>query len=190
VDRPITAGEMERKALHLSALVIPLGGFYLPTGLTRWILVTLTAAALAMEFLRLAHPGVAGWFGRIFGPMLKKHEKRSLTGSTYLLVSSTACFFLFDGIVAVAAVTFLILGDTAAALVGRRWGKKRFFNKSLLGTSACLLVCLLVGLLLPGLPRRVGAAGALSATIFELLPVPLDDNLVVPLTSGLLMSLF
>ncbi len=190
MDTSISAAELGRKAIHLTALVIPLGGYFSPLELTRWILFSVTVVALMAEYLRLSHQGVASVFERIFGSMLKHRERRFLTGSSYLLVSATACFFLFPRIIAVAALSFLILGDTAAALVGRRWGRKNLFGKSLAGSLACLLACLLVGLLLPGLPRQTGVIGALGATLFELLPLRLDDNLIVPLASGLLMVVF
>jgi dolichol kinase len=41
----------------------------------------------------------------------------------------------------------------------------------------------------PELPLVVGLVGAIVATVFELLPVPLDDNFRIPLSAGFAMEL-
>ena len=94
--------------------------------------------------------------------------------------------------VAVAACEFLVFGDTAAALVGKSFGRFRVFDKTLEGSLACFVVCGAVGWTLSALhpaqlPLPVALAGAFVATIFEILPVPVDDNLKIPLSAGLVM---
>jgi dolichol kinase len=42
---------------------------------------------------------------------------------------------------------------------------------------------------MPGVPTPVGLVGALVATVFELLPIPLDDNFRIPLSAGFAMEL-
>jgi glycerol-3-phosphate acyltransferase PlsY len=72
------------------------------------------------------------------------------------------------------------------------WGKTRFFRKTLEGTAAGLLACLAWAsfLALAGhLPWSVVLCGALLASLIELLPIPLDDNLGITLFSGYLMKL-
>ena len=87
------------------------------------------------------------------------------------------------------ALSFLILGDTAAAVVGKAIGRTPVFGKTLEGSIACFVVCVLVGWAIPDLSWARTIAGAAMATLFELLPVPLDDNLRIPLASGFAMTL-
>ncbi len=85
-----------------------------------------------------------------------------------------------------------MLGDAFAALAGRAYGRTRFFGKSLEGYAAGLLVCLGWGawVALGGhLPWPVVIVGAMVASLVELLPIPLDDNLAVTLAAGYAMKL-
>jgi len=82
------------------------------------------------------------------------------------------------------------VGDTVAAIVGKSAGRIRIFGKTLEGSLACLLICFGITLFLPEVPFHVAIVGALVATIFELLPIPLDDNFRIPLSAGFAMELF
>jgi glycerol-3-phosphate acyltransferase PlsY len=97
--------------------------------------------------------------------------------------------YAFDKPVAVAALAFLVVGDTTAAIVGKSIGRIPIFGKTLEGSLACFLVCLAVGWIIPELSLKQAVAGAAMATLVELLPVPLDDNLRIPLAAGFTMTL-
>jgi glycerol-3-phosphate acyltransferase PlsY len=73
-------------------------------------------------------------------------------------------------------------------VVGRAWGRARLFGKTLEGTAACLLSCAVIALLVPHLPLRAGWVGAGVAALVELLPIPVDDNLSIPIFSGWAMQ--
>jgi dolichol kinase len=82
-----------------------------------------------------------------------------------------------------------VLGDTAAALVGKTIGRVRVLGKTLEGSIACFVVSFLFAWGVVGLDPSLAACGALTATLFELLPVPLDDNFRIPLSAGYVMKL-
>jgi dolichol kinase len=58
------------------------------------------------------------------------------------------------------------------------------FGKTLEGSLACFAVRHGSRRSFPDLPFPVGLVGALVATVFELLPIPLDDNFRIPLSAG------
>jgi dolichol kinase len=94
--------------------------------------------------------------------------------------------------VAAAAVGFTVLGDAAAAIVGRAYGRVRFFGKTAEGAAAGLVACLAWAgyLAVAGhLEPRIAIAGALVASLVEFLPIPIDDNLAITLFSGYTMKL-
>jgi dolichol kinase len=182
-------GELGRKAIHVAALAIPIGYYFMAEPLGRAILAVLTAASFVIDGVRLNQPKVRTFFYIFFGRMVRDHERYNLLGATYLLLSSLICVYAFAKPVAVAALGFLILGDTVAALVGRAVGRVRIFGKTLEGSLACLAVCLAIGAVIPELSWAQRACGALVATLIELVPVPLDDNLRIPLASGFTMML-
>jgi dolichol kinase len=128
----------------------------------------------------------------IFGPLLRKHEISALTGATYMMISSLACFLLFEDSVAMLAISYLIIGDSLAAIVGRSIGRPLIFGKSLEGTGAGLAGCIVVGTAIMFLPKvqlslTQVLLGAVVAMAVELLPIPLDDNIRIPLASGAFM---
>jgi dolichol kinase len=175
--------ELRRKAIHLSALAIPAAVYWLPRRPVVLGLLLLTVGFLIAELLRLGHRSARNVFSRLFGSLIRDHEDASLTGSTFFLVGSLLTVCVFRTAVAVAALCFLILGDSVAALVGRSLGKTRLLGgKTLEGAAANFIVCFAVGTIL--LPLPLAAIGALATAVVELLPIPLDDNLRIPLAAG------
>ncbi|MCK4301338.1 MAG: phosphatidate cytidylyltransferase, partial [candidate division Zixibacteria bacterium] len=76
-----------------------------------------------------------------------------------------------------------------AALIGRKFGRHRFWNKSLEGSLACLAGTLVVAALAPEIAWPIAVTGAVVATVVEALPLGVDDNVTVPILSGLSMTL-
>lgn len=188
----LLAAELKRKAIHLASMVIPVGYFVSPASWFIWWERALLAAvilSLAIEVFRLNHPRTRYVFRHFFGELLRNHEEATLLGSTYLLIACLLTIHLFPKPIAVLALLFLILGDTAAAIVGKSIGRVRFLGKTLEGSLACFAVCYGLTAVMPGIPFPVGLVGALVATIFELLPIPLDDNFRIPLSAGFAMEL-
>ena len=176
--------ELARKAIHLTTVFIPVGVWFLPVEIWRWPLILLTVAVLIVDFARLGHHPFARFFRSLVGPALRHHEERELLGSTYLALSCLLAAILFPKPIAVAAMGYLILGDGLAGLVGRSWGRVPLaFRKTLEGTVTCLLANLLVGILVLRDPQAL-LLGAAVATAVEFFPLPVDDNLAIPLVSG------
>ena len=190
--------EARRKAIHIAALILPLGILYewlpWPRGRPqwRWFLITLTVVAVSIDLLRIHENRVRRFFKSFLGEMIREHEAFSLLGSTYLLIAGLLAIEIFPRSVAGAALGFTVLGDSFAALVGKAWGRHRFFNKTLEGALGGLLACTAWAAFLATagwLPWPVALTGALAASLVEVLPIPLDDNLGITLVSGYTMKL-
>jgi dolichol kinase len=189
----LLASELKRKSIHLASLSIPIAYYLTPDSWMRtWerLLLASVILSLAIEIFRLHHPRTRHVFRHFFGELLRNHEDASLLGSTYLLIACLLTIHLFPKPVAVLALSFLILGDTLAAIVGKSIGRIALMDgKTLEGSAACFVVCYGLTLLVPEVPFPVGLVGALVATVFELLPIPLDDNFRIPLSAGFAMEL-
>ena len=193
--------EFRRKAIHLFALTIPIGYFLLPKTPSLLILGPFVAGAIMIDVVRLRKLPLHGFLNRLLGPILRDHEEEDFAGASYILSASFLSILLFHKSVALAAISFIILGDIAAALIGRRYGKTKigwsltkvipFGNnrKSLEGSLSCLLMCLVVAVVVPQLPLWIGIVGAVAATAAEGINLPVNDNFSVPLLSGLCMQL-
>jgi dolichol kinase len=190
--------EAQRKAIHISSIGLPLMMLYewlpWPRGRAQWgwVLLALVVAAIVLDILRIHGRPVRRFFREFFGQMIREHERFNLLGSTYLLLAALLAVEIFPWPVAGAALGFTVLGDSMAALVGRAWGRHRFFNKTLEGAAGGLVACLgWAAFLIAGgfLSWPVALTGALAASLIEILPIPLDDNLGVTLFSGYVMRL-
>jgi len=175
--------ELRRKSLHLTMIVVPLGLVVVP-GLWRVVLFGGTSLVLILDLLRLSWPRFGRWFQRHLGRFARGQETRSPLGLTYFLVASTLVVLLFPMQVAIASQLFVVLGDAAAALIGRRWGRNRWWGKSIEGALACLVVCFVAGLWVLA-DWKLSLVGATVAALVEFLPIPVDDNLRIQLASAL-----
>ena len=196
------SAELKRKALHLGALVIPAGIVVLGRTVALWLLVPLAVVALAADVARGRVPVVHRSITWLFAPIMRPEEQPPfggpvvVNGATWMCVAGALCALLFPEPVAAAALAMLMVGDGAAAVVGRRFGRTRypFSEKSVEGSVAFFVTGLLAAIpfgLFPadgiGLPTL--ALGAATAALVEAIPVPVNDNLRVPLVAGAVMAL-
>jgi dolichol kinase len=189
--------ELIRKGIHLSSLSIPVVYSFIsrPTALT--ILIPVTLLFGLSDLARLYLPAFGELYTKVFGFLLRRHElrgqRRRLTGATYVLLSATLCIWLFPKVVVITAFAILIISDTSAALIGRKFGRHRFLGKSLEGSTAFFVSGLLVVALAPKidyLPAEylIGIlVTALGAVVEALSRDVIDDNLSIPIAISLAM---
>lgn len=181
--------EVKRKAIHLVALIIPLGMVLLEKPLAIYILTPLAVIAFAADYLRVKSPWFSRIIGVVFGSLMRKSELPPVGGSfvingaTWVLLSASLLIFAFPVGIAVPAFTLFMLGDAAAALVGRRWGRHPWLGSSrtIEGSLAFFAVGLgTVALFSSSIPLWIGALSALVGALVEAFPGPINDNLAVP----------
>lgn len=192
------ATEIVRKSIHLCSLAIPLVYYWISKAQALSILVPLALLLGVADVARLYHPPTGRLYSKYLGFLLRPHERhdhgRKLNGATYVLLSAIICIILLPKVIFITAFAVLIISDTCAALIGRRFGRHRFFNKSVEGTAAFFVSGLIVVALAPKaawLPAEyaIGALAVLIGAIVEASPVPLDDNLSIPFSIGGVMWL-
>ncbi|MBI5244930.1 MAG: hypothetical protein HY922_14785 [Elusimicrobia bacterium] len=181
--------EVFRKLFHFLSLIY-LAAFHflgrLPAlaAIGAWI-----ALEVGIEALRLRRPALNEALMRFFGGIHRKEEARKVSGILWTSIGSWLTIATFGARpeAVTAALLCLACGDTAAAIVGRRLGRVQIGafgrQKTLEGSLACLAACAGVGWAC-GFNGAALALGALAATLVELLPVPVDDNLWLPFVSG------
>ena len=182
--------ELYRKSFHISSILLPLSYYFIFQNrkMMFLILVPLTVIALVIDIARLEHKTFKRIFFNLVGIMLRKHEIHNFTGATYMMISAVLCIGFFPKEIAVVSLAFLAIGDTLAAIVGIPYGKRKILNtdKSLEGSLACFAGCFVFGLLF--LNPVVAFFGAFTATVAEFSWIPIDDNIKIPIASGLVMS--
>jgi dolichol kinase len=185
--------EIVRKGIHLFSLSIPVIYYFISQQLALCLLLPLTAVFIIIDMARYYIPVVSQWFYKWFGWLLRRHEtdikKKRLNGASYVLISALLCVLIFPKIIAINAFTILIISDTTAALLGRRFGRHRFLGKSLEGSLAFFVSAVIVILIAPKvseIPMEyvIGIIAAGIGTVVEALPIKIDDNISIPITVG------
>ncbi len=179
-----------RKLLHVTTAVIPICYIFLPRFPMVLALCILGILALTVDILRLEVLTIGKIFHRFFGKLLWKNETFTLTAATHYTIAAFLSVYFFEKWIAIAVLFFLSFGDTAAHIIGVRWGKSRLdIEKTIEGSLACLIICLCISFLLPKPSLIVLIAGSLVASLVEFFPFGLDDNFALPLISGTAMEI-
>ncbi|MEX2117750.1 MAG: dolichol kinase [Bacteroidota bacterium] len=190
------SSELVRKGIHLASLAIPIIYYYISRENALFLLVPMTTAFFLADIARWVSPTFGEWYYRTFGWLLRRHERdlstRRLTGATNILLSAVICVVLFPKIIAINAFAILIISDTTSALVGRRFGKRRFLSKSLEGALAFFVSAIPVVLVAPKIEGSateyaLWMVGAAAGAVAEASVEKIDDNISVPLTIGLVL---
>lgn len=189
--------ELIRKLIHLCSLSIPVIYYFIPRSTAALILGLLTAIALIMDIGRYFFPSFATFFYKMFGFLLRKHEtdhrKRNLNGATYVLLAAFLGVLIFPKVIFITAFTILIVSDTSAALIGRKFGKIKFLRKSLEGTLAFFISASIVIFFTPKIGNHsteylIGFVAAFIGAFVENLSSGIaDDNISIPFSVGFLM---
>ena len=174
------------------SLIVPFGYLYIvPDKLNMTLLmIVISSVFLIIDLTRNKNNFIRNIFNRYFAFMLREHEKGGrLTGATWVVLASIPMIYFFPKEIAVLSLVFMSMGDIAAGLVGRSFGRTSIGKKTIEGSIGCLTICVLVAYMMDIVPFTIGMVGAIFATVFELLPINIDDNLLIPVGSGTAMAI-
>lgn len=189
--------EILRKAIHLCSLSIPIIYYFITKELALKILIPLLIISLIIDLGRYYFKPIQDFFYNIFGFLLRKHEKdhkkKNLNGATYVLISAVIVILIFPKVFVVTSFSVLIIGDIAAALIGRKYGKRKFLLKSLEGTLAFFIFSCIVVLFTPKVQGNIfefiiGFISVAVGAVAENVSIGwADDNLTIPISVGITM---
>ena len=163
------------------------------------ILAAMTVTSLLIDVLMHYHGPTRRIMHSLVGSMLRPHEVMQdvfrLTGASWVLIAAMLTFLVFPKVISTTSFSVLIVSDTAAALIGRRYGKRRFLDKSLVGSMFFVISALLVTLVYQqvfGLGTWffvAGVAASLVCAVVEAASIrlKLDDNISIPSSFALTM---
>lgn len=176
-----TRGTQPARRLVHASLGVVLAGWIAWTGgrgVGLAVLACLLAVALLLDAARLTRPVVNRTFFRVLRPLASPRERDRIASSTWYLVGVFIVAAVFEPRIAAVSVLVLALADSSASYIGRRWGRRRVGNGSVLGTTVFTVVATVCLSTLHPLPLALPVAALVAAA--EILPLPLDDNLTVP----------
>ncbi|WP_407356183.1 diacylglycerol/polyprenol kinase family protein [Methanolobus sp. WCC5] len=175
------ANELMRKGIHLTSIIIILVYALFGKQASQLLLIVYLVLILGIEHLRLDR----GIRLPILHVLLRRKELSGIGSHVYFTLGALVAVSVFSKNVAFAAILMTTFGDMSAALIGKRYGKKRIFanDKSLEGCVAEFGVNLLIALPLIGNPA-ISLFMAFVATYVETTFIKIDDNLAIPVFSG------
>ncbi|MCB0722019.1 MAG: dolichol kinase [Ignavibacteriae bacterium] len=193
-DKISFTSELKRKFIHISSSWIAFAYIFLSKELMIIILAGLFLGSLLSDIARYYSKWFNDFYMKVVGPVLRSHEVKlksiTLTGATYLMFSALLSVVIFPKEVAISAIFLMTIGDAVAAVIGKSFGRLKFYTKTFEGGLAFFIAGVIIVLLAPKLSNNVneyyiGIAAVFVTTIIEMLPLKLDDNITVPIVFGL-----
>ncbi len=182
--------EMGRKVIHLGSAIFPISYWFIDKQIFLPVIAALAVGTVLVDFGRQKVPLIARAFNAVFGLLLREEEQTKLTGGSTVMIAQLMMVAFFPKPIAIAGLLTLSIGDTAAALVGLSFGKiKVYKEKTLEGAVAFLVSAGVVISLVPGIPVHAAILAAAAGALVEIFLNDVDDNLFVPLASGLALIL-
>lgn len=192
-----TAAGKDRSDVHLrrriqhsaTGLVFVALSYIIPPIPAAAMLLTGAAALFMLHRLRLRSEAAQEVYMKLFGALLRPHERTGLPGAFYFVLG-TAASLAFPIDISRLAVLCLSVGDPVAAIVGTTIGGPKFFGDertSWSGSLACFATSFVLGLGIMRFDTTESSVAAISATLAEAFAprIGIDDNLLVPITTCL-----
>ncbi len=199
-------GEIYRKVTHLVALVLPLTAWEVGGKDLLPLVAPLSLIALLADWLRVRSEVFKRFIDTVFGSMMREWEcppignPMHVNGATWTLLSFSMLLFVFEMPVAVTAFTVFMVGDAAAALIGRKLGRRHWGRTgcTVEGSVAFLVFGLAVAVAIGGggiiqgtlfaFPFWAVFVATLAGCIAEASPLRINDNLVSPFATALALA--
>ncbi len=190
--------EILRKLVHLSSLWMVLFIFIFEQEISILFFSILLVLFTLFEYSRMESNLVKTFMNRYFSAIMRENEITTgfkisgLTGSFYFLLSVVLSLIFFDKAVAMIAISIMILSDTVAALIGKKFGTMRIWDKSLEGAGAFFITTLaILVFFIPMLPVIVAIIISIIITAVEFVSnhFRVNDNLSITLIAGCLVQI-
>ena len=147
------------------------------------------ASGWTMEISRKFSPGINALLMKAFGPVAHPHEAHRINSATWYASALLLLSLTELRIPCALGLVALGLGDPAAAMVGRRFGRIKWLHgRTLEGTLAFVVASTAGGVALLmlahsmtlGAALLVALAASIAGAFAELVSRQIDDNLSVP----------
>jgi dolichol kinase len=192
--------ELRRQTIHAAGILTLIPMYLLPREQTTLILGAIVLGILSLTIYRghrtRLHKHIAieqlFLFENWFEKQIMKFERPGefpLRGALLFYVGVFVAFELFPVSIAAAATAVLAAGDSVSTVVGRSWGRHKLpinRDKSWEGSAAFFIGALFVLTFFANPVKALMVA--VAATAVEAAPW-MDDNLTIPLATGLALLL-
>jgi dolichol kinase len=184
--------QLGRRFFHMSmgTIVVTTYALFLSHQETVYILGTGACLLYLMEQIRINYPELASKLMVVSKYLLRAEEQLHESAAIPYAIAILLTLISFPKVVAMIAILTLAWADPLSALIGIKYGKHKIApGKSMEGSGAFFIASFLCSLLTLGFWNGhlnasiwlFSLAQAIIVTLFELLPLRIDDNLTIPL---------
>ncbi len=129
---------------------------------------------------------------------MRRSEKDGVSGLPFYALGASLSLFFFHRDIAIISIMFLVFSDPLSSFFGVLYGKDKIMpNKSLQGAVAGFFTCYLITLFYTMNTATIGThilvfaiiSGVIGASSELVSAFNIDDNLTIPVLSGLGLTL-
>lgn len=158
-----------------------------------WVALAVSFAGFTADFIRLRFPKANELAIKFMGPFMRESERNDYSGLPFYAMGCGLALLLFSPHIALLSILFLVFSDPISSYFGVKYGKEKILpGKSLQGTAAGFCTCYLIALIYGICNAEISFSlllfallAGLVGAISELFSVLVDDNLTIPVLSGL-----
>ncbi len=155
-------------------------------------------AGFLADFLRKKNRMMNAMILKLMGPLMRRSEKEGMSGLPFYALGCSLALYFYEKDIAILSIMFLVFSDPISSFFGVLYGKDKLLpNKSLQGAVAGFFTCYLISLFYTMNIATIGAhiltfsiiSGIIGSTSELISAFNVDDNLTIPVLSGLGMTL-
>jgi dolichol kinase len=182
---------MIRETIHISSFLVALvAKYFLSVQIVVLLIFAVTMLYIVSEFTRIQGIKFPLISAITWKAALKPELYEFTTAPIFFAIGIMLALVLFPSPFNYTSVVILTFGDGFATIFGKKMGRTVIpFNKGKrLEGSVLGFTCAFFGALVFVSPLKA-LIGAIVGMVVEILPLPINDNLMIPLVSGLFLTL-
>ena len=170
----------------------------LPQNMWAAMILVIAITGFVIDIVRSRVPLFNRFFIRMMGPLMRRSERDGVTGLPFYALGVSLSLFFYSRDIAIVSSMFLVFSDPLSSFFGVLYGKDKIMpNKSLQGAVAGFFTCYLITLFYAMNTTTLGThllvfsivAGVIGAASELASAFNIDDNLTIPVLSGLGLTL-
>ena len=170
----------------------------LPQNMWAAMILAIAITGFVIDIVRSRVPLFNRFVIRMMGPLMRRSERDGVTGLPFYALGVSLSLFFYSRDIAIVSCMFLVFSDPLSSFFGVLYGKDKILpNKSLQGAVAGFFTCYLIPLFYAMNTTTLGThllvfsivAGVIGATSELASAFNIDDNLTIPVLSGLGLTL-
>jgi diacylglycerol kinase (CTP) len=163
-----------------------------------FVILGIATSGFLIDFVRNKVPLINKIVIRVIGPLMRRSERDGVSGLPFYALGISLSLFFFSRDIAIVSTMFLVISDPLSSFFGVLYGKDKLLpNKSLQGAVAGFFTCYLITLFYAMNTTTLGShllvfsivAGVIGAASELVSAFNIDDNLTIPVLSGLGLTL-